>query len=217
MIVSHSHKFIFFRVPKSGSSSIKLTPYFKQLALPNNGKFAFRHDGKVSEEERNFFSELKKDNSGLIMEPNHTESQACSLVLGKEVCEDYFKFAFVRNPWDRVVSRYFWGVKVNESQMMKEMNSQTFSDYVKNIELDGFASFICSQYQFTEGCDFIGRTEILQEYFDEVCKIVGVPKQNLIKRNVSSHSHYTEYYDDETREIIAQKYAKDIEYFGYKF
>ena len=137
----------------------------------------------------------------------------------------YFKFAFVRNPWDRCVSLYFYLFKNEKEPKMS-------FDFFLRLFGSGhpvFSSHFCekgvwdvhykTQYSYIEGAsmDFIGRFENLQEDFNITCDRIGIPRQRLPQKNKSKHKHYTEYYNDETRQIVAEKYAKDIETFGYEY
>jgi len=130
--------------------------------------------------------------------------------------ENYFKFTIVRNPWDRLVSNYFFRKRRGKS------TSISFKDWVVKNKFDGCNAKHTQLSWISDETgeliiDFIGRFENLQEDFNIICERIGVPHQQLAHKNKSKHKHYTEYYDEETKQIVAEKYAKDIEYFGYKF
>ena len=140
---------------------------------------------------------------------------------------NYFQFAFVRNPWDRLVSCFFdktkrtVGSKWQLRAYVKYIDSN-FTEFVHGIATDDVNnSNIHHRLQYNlinhDYLNFIGKFENLQKDFDFICYEVGVSDCELPHWNKTQHEHYTEYYDDETRSIVAEKYAKDIEYFGYKF
>ena len=142
--------------------------------------------------------------------------------------EEYFVFSFVRNPWDRLVSQFFYLHKTNNTGAIlryKKFDKNTIN-FLTHPFID-FGSDIPRRYMSfydhlknVEGkinLNFIGKMENFQKDLNTICDKIGIPKQELPHKNKTKHKHYTEYYDDETREIVAEKYAKDIEYFGYEF
>ena len=143
--------------------------------------------------------------------------------VGSKTFNDYFKFSFTRNPFDKAVSQYFFTKK--RPRLLKKLRikkNSTFRTYVlavlsskTHVQWDNQYKFI----YFKNEClaDFVGKVENLQEDFNFVCDRIGIPKRQLQHKNKTNHKHYTEYYDEETREIVAEKYAEDIELFGYQF
>lgn len=144
------------------------------------------------------------------------------------VTKKYYKFAFVRNPWDRFLSTYiyFKGYgrdKRGDVTMGKIVNRySTFKTFTLNFHKIDTSEWIYPHwneqlYWIDKRLDFVGRFENLQQDMNTICDKIGIAQQQLPHNNKSNHKHYTEYYDDETKQIVAQKYAKDIEYFGYEF
>ena len=149
----------------------------------------------------------------LNMENYHLPASKIKEIVGKNKWNDYFKFSFVRNPWDKIVSQYHfnrhnWGLK-----------NATFKEYIQAWQngkrISAYPPF--NLYYINEKIDFVGRFENLQEDFDKICGKIGIERQKLPHKKKTKHKHYTEYYDEETKQIVAKKFAEDIDYFGYEF
>ena len=139
--------------------------------------------------------------------------------------KNYFSWSFVRNPWDRLVSTYVNKIlDKHQGGLNSWRNSiSSFEEYILKVKKQNVMGKNCDRHIrslctfFPPDINFVGRVENLQQDFDIICDKIGIPQQILPHINKTKHKHYTEYYDDETRQIVAEKYARDIEYFGYKF
>jgi len=158
----------------------------------------------------------------------HAFSKIYKKQIGSQKWDNYFKFTFVRNPWDKMVSQYFYIQKKQEGrykltfrEFILAFKSCSESEYInkKGVAIKFNPIQLPWILDDDGNClvDFIGRFENFQDDFNIVCDKIGITRQQLPHKNKSEHKHYTEYYDDETKQIVAEKYAKDIEYFGYKF
>ena len=190
-MINHEHKFIFIHIPKSGGTSI--------------GKSLLNDDSLYDNKSHNPYSK--------------------ELVM--PIYDDYFKFSIVRNPWARLVSLFY-------EKTPRFTGGISFSDYIKEICINNTNSSILQRdknailhsspyldYWFNgtiDKIDFVGKFEDIQNCWKTISKRLQYSTSLLPKRRIGVYSkHYTEYYDAETRQIVAEKYAKDIEYFGYKF
>lgn len=156
---------------------------------------------------------------------SHWHKTHSSFLINKKY-KDYYTFSFVRNPFDKIVSEYKWFTNSTHKFPIKRVkefySGMSFKSFVKNFLNsnygDHFHRFSYMQMlKPLEQMNFIGRFENFQKDFDLVCQNIGIPQGKLPHTYKTKHKNYIEYYDDETREIVAERYAKDIEHFGYKF
>jgi hypothetical protein len=212
MLISHQAKFIFIHVQKTGGTSIDhmLRQHFPD-AVRWHGKHGRARDG-IAE-------------------------------MGMERWRDYYSFAFVRNPWDRLVS---WYAMIDDRRrarpFYKRWQREPFKIRIWNqVVTKGrtFEEFLdnCTEIIFDRGCyksfafnqidyltdanghmavDQVCRFENLAEEVSGIFARLGI-KDELPRRNKSEHGHYSSWYDARTRDLVAERFARDIEAFGYAF
>ena len=193
MRLSHKHKFLYVAPPKTGSETIRLSL----------DKYSDIKGGPI--ENRGDFTKVPYTHAKGWELQTHFEASGWNW-------NEYFKFSVVRNPWNRAISQWKYQIKTNRTD-----KSVDFKEFVLSKQLHSQCITWTHDKKNNQIVDFIAKLENLQKDFNIICDKIGIPRQQLPHKNITEHKHYTEYYDEETKSIVAKKYRKDIEYFGYKF
>lgn len=146
--------------------------------------------------------------------------------VGLERWSRRFTFAIVRNPWDKVVSHYFYRVKTGQTGLWN--SDVTFGEWVERAYGEKVPAYRDNEKMFMPQTswvrsddgellvDYIGFFEDLEDSFSEAMRRVGL-KVSLPHLKSTTRRDYRDYYDERSREIVAQCFAEDIEKFNYRF
>ena len=206
MLISYKHKFIFVHVYKVAGTSITkalegfchkpnlILHFLKRLGIKQNN-----HE----------YSTLHSHSTAIEIKNN----------LPEHVFNTFFKFAFVRNPWDWQVSLYHYMLQNTAHHQYKLIKSmRNFDEYLewrvredKKLQKD-----FVTDHDGRFLVDFVGNYENLVEDFDYVCKSLNIGA-SLPHLKTSMHGNYKRYYSDKTKRLIEEHFKEDIDLFRYRF
>ena len=217
-MISHSKKFIFISPPKTGSTSLfhllsSHADFESVIEQPQWNTFDF-YESPLDFKQKSWNKFTDKTRSSDPRKHANLESYPTKYL------HKYRIFCLIRNPFSRILSMWRWEKTVKGFFEGVDYQKLKFKEFLLKHTWDWYFK---PQYDFIHA-DHIDinrvqliRFENLQEDFDVACDKIGISRQQLPHKNKTKHKHYTEYYDDETRTIVAEKYTKDIEHFGYQF
>ena len=208
MIISDTKQFIFIHNPKAGGTSIR--DVLHEYATVG----VWQH--KVNER-------LPVGNNKFLSK--HVTASRIRDYVGLDKWNNYFTFAFIRNPWDLIVSQYLYA-KRHIKAAKHNLARGSFKDFV--LWYDNKWAKNCAQplrifsqlHYIGDGITpivaFVGRFERMNVDFEKICNRLDI-KHALPHLNKTKHGHYRVFYNAKTQSIVRRLYANDIEAFGYKF
>jgi len=210
-MVSTKYKFVFVHIYKNGGSSIRsaLSEYSDDRTRDYVLDKAHTVVKRITGIDVSILKSLQKY-------PNHISAKNLYGIL--EEPESYFKFAFVRNPWDAQVSHYhygkraFWGPEYKIYRSLS--NFEEYMEWRSKVGQKTQKSFIYDNDECL--VDFVGKYENLSEDFEQICSHLSL-QASLPTLNVSKRDSYKNYYSDKTRQQVAELFKDDIEAFGYSY
>ena len=217
MLVSHSKRFIYLKTRKTGGTSVEVA--LELHARPQGVATSDTGETAMLETEVGVVGARSRDASRYRFY-NHMPASAVRDALPAEVWRDYVKVCNIRNPWDKVVSKFHWIDRKNGPRA-RDVVIGSFQRWVgETADLGDDLGIYTIDGELI--VDRFIRYHALQADFDAVCAELGLgnldlPKLKAKARGKAERIPYVHYYDDATREIVAAKFAPEIRLFGWRF
>jgi hypothetical protein len=217
-VISHKHQCVYIHVPKTAGTSIE-----KKLGLFDQVTRDIQDHRTLAEIQPITLNDFKKPFSHATMYGIHRKIVALKErreFLTPKQYEQYFKFTLVRNPWARVFSWYKNAVADAEHQKTYRISPQCSFDQFVEEHLDDWP--LKSQLYWLKDrsgempFDFIGRFENLREDSAKIFSYLGMDS-DLPRLNLGNGESYQRFYSSESTKKVAEKYAEELELFGYLF
>ncbi|KAA3649597.1 MAG: hypothetical protein DWP98_06690 [Bacteroidetes bacterium] len=229
MIISHKHKFIFIKTRKTAGTSIEIalskicgdqdviSPishkdelYRQELGFlgPQNFKVPFKRYTKL--DWYRFFRYRKR-----IIFYHHMPATEIKRYVGDEVWDGYYKFTFDRNPYDKVVSLYYYYGGAERYG--------TFENFIKTGDFSDLRSFELYSIRGQVIFDDLFKFEELEESISVINNKLGLSSNSIslptkkTKGGSRKVKDYKELINDDVKNIIDVCMAREIKLLDYKF
>ena len=229
MIISHKHKFIFLRVPKTASTSIQIA--LAGICGPEDVLSGEGFKGEFENEDiryphaqnlqPNWRKYTLKDWHQIIRKRkpiNYVHARAAQVIkiVGKDIWRDYYKFCFVRNPFERMLSGYFWSKKNREQRGAAPI--APFNEWIYTLSKNKISTWSRYSLKNKIAVDFIGKYENIETDIAHICKQINIPALKLQKAKANIRTdrrHYSQIINSNSRKYIEKVCQKEMQAFGY--
>lgn len=214
MILSRGRKYVFIHIPKTGGTALA-------LALEGRAKADDIMLGDTPKARKRRRRVKGAQTRGRLWK-HSTLADIDGLIPGEEL-RSLFAFTLVRNPWDRVVSYYHWLQDQSfDHPAVTLARELAFADFLQQPQVtQAFRAWPAAAFMRhadgEEQCAVYIRLEHFEQdaqpLFDHLGFALDLPVANVSERD----RDYRSYYNDLSRQIVAECCAEDIARFGYSF
>ncbi|EMR03571.1 sulfotransferase family protein [Cesiribacter andamanensis] len=229
MIISHKHKFIFVKTQKTAGSSLEialsaicgaedvLTPLDedeekvrKALGYRGAQNYIIPFWQYKTLDWAKFFYFRKR-----LQYYHHMSAHQIKWYLGADIWKSYFTFCFERNPWDKVISYYYW-----EEGDRREKNIQDFLLSGRGGDMRGFDLYSQGGVPIVDKVyKYENMEDNLKDLSDRLglCTALRLPEYRAKGGARKDKRSYREILSAQEAELIAAIFAREIKYFSYYF